>query len=72
MKETWGMPQEDSRSAQPMSRRIEEWAERRMRNVSEMYVTKVDSNASLQESDPYSCSSNEFSFSMKGSYMKFQ
>ena len=52
MKETWGVSQEDSRSAQPMSRHIEEWAERRMRNVSETYVTKVDSNASLQESDP--------------------
>ena len=46
------MSQEDSRAAQPMSRHIEEWAERRMRNVAETYVTKADSNASLQKSDP--------------------
>ena len=52
MKETWGVSQEDSRAAQPMSRHIEEWAERRMRNVAETYVTKVGSNASLQKSDP--------------------
>ena len=51
-KETWGVSQEDSRAAQPMSRHIEEWAERRMRNVAETYVTKADSNASLQKSDP--------------------
>ena len=35
-----------------MSRRVEEWAERRMNNVAETYVPKVDSNASLQKSDP--------------------
>ena len=52
MRETWGVSQEDSRSAQPVSRHIEEWAERRMRNISETYATKIDSNASLQESDP--------------------
>ena len=52
MTETLGMSQEDSRSAQPMSRQIEEWAERRMRNVAETYVTKVDSNAELQKNDP--------------------
>ena len=51
MRGTWGVSQEDSRSAQPMSRHIEEWAERRMRNISETYVTKVDSNASLQKRD---------------------
>ena len=52
LNETWGVSQEDSRAAQPVSKHIEEWAERRMRNISEMYVTKVDSNASLQKSDP--------------------
>ena len=52
MRETWGVSQEDSRSAQPVSRHIEEWAERRMLNISETYVIKVDSNALLQESDP--------------------
>ena len=49
---TWGMSQEDSKAAQPMSRHIEEWAERRMRNIADTYITKVDSNASLQKSDP--------------------
>ena len=52
MRETWGVSQEDSREARPVSKHIEEWAERSMRNIAETYVTKVDSNASLQESDP--------------------
>ena len=54
MKETWGVlsHQQDSKAAQPMSRHIEEWAERRMRNVAKTYATQVDSNASLQKSDP--------------------
>ena len=52
MRETLRMSQEDSKAAQPMSRHIEEWAERRMRNIADTYITKVDSNASLQESDP--------------------
>ena len=52
MMETWGMSKEDSRAAQPMSRQIEEWAERRMRNVAKTYVTKVDSNATLRKNDP--------------------
>ena len=52
MRETWGVSQEDSKSAKPMSRHIEERAERHMRNTADTYITKVDSNASLQESDP--------------------
>ena len=52
MEEACKMPQEDSKAAQPVSRQIEEWAERRMRNVAKTYITKVDSNASLQKSDP--------------------
>ena len=39
MKETWGVFQEESKAAQPMSRQIEEWAERRMCNVAKTYVT---------------------------------
>ena len=46
------MSQEDTKSTQPVSRHVEEWAERNMRNAAKTYVTKVDSNASLQKSDP--------------------
>ena len=52
MKETWGMSQEDTKSTQPVSRQVEEWAERNMRNIAKTYITKVDANALLQESDP--------------------
>ena len=52
MKETWGMSQEDTKSTQPVSRQVEEWAERNMRNIAKTYITKVDANALLQKSDP--------------------
>ena len=49
MRETWGMSQEDSKSAQPMSRHIEEWAERRMRNIVDTYITKVVERVAPEE-----------------------